>query len=271
MAGWLAATLAMTVAGRELAEALPVFEVLMLRSLIALLILIPIVMLNGGLKGRLSQLKLHGVRNIIHYGGQYAWVSALLLIPLAEVIAIEFTMPLWIAILATAFLGERMYGFKIAALIIGFAGILMIVRPGLTFVPGHMVALAAAMLFGATTTLTKYLTRRDTALTIILMMFAMQTVIGSIPAFLTWVAPAPQLYPWIAVLGLTGTSSHYCLAKAISLADATLVMPMDFLRLPLSVLLGYLVYAEGIDAWSMAGGVMILAANTLNLFKAQRQ
>jgi drug/metabolite transporter (DMT)-like permease len=271
MAGWLSATLAMTIAGRELAEALPVFEVLMLRSLVAVLILTPIVMLNGGLKGRLSQLGLHGIRNIVHYGGQYAWVSALLLIPLAEVIAIEFTMPLWIAILATAFLGERMYGFKIAALIIGFAGVLMIVRPGLTLVPGHLVALAAAMLFAGTMTLTKFITRRDTALTVIFMMFAMQTAIGAVPAFLTWQTPAPELYPWIAVLGLTGTGSHYCLSKAISLADATVVMPMDFLRLPLTALAGYLIYAEGIDTWSIVGALMILAANMINILKARRQ
>lgn len=83
-------------------------------------------------------------RNVVHYAGQYAWFSALLLIPLAEVIAIEFTMPLWIAILAAAFLGERLYGWKIAALIVGFGGVLMIVKPGLTLNVGHVVALAAA-------------------------------------------------------------------------------------------------------------------------------
>ncbi len=271
MAGWLTSTLAMTVAGRELAAALPVFEVLLLRSVIALLILTPIIMLNGGLRGRLAQLRLHGIRNVIHYGGQYAWVSALVLIPLAEVIAIEFTMPLWIAILATAFLGERMYGFKFAALIIGFAGVVMIVKPGLSLQPGHLVALVAALLFAATVSLTKFITRRDTALTVIFMMFGMQSVIGAVPSYLTWVAPLPTAYPWIAVLGLTGTFSHYCLSKAISLADATVVSPMDFLRLPLSALAGYFLYHEGIDIWSVAGAIMILAANTLNLIMAREK
>lgn len=271
MAGWLSATLAMTLAGRQLAGAFPVFEVLMFRSLMAVVILLPFVMWNGGFKGRLSQFRLHILRNIIHYAGQYAWVTALVLIPLAEVIAIEFTMPLWIAILATAFLGERMYGFKIAALVIGFAGVLMIVKPGLAFVPGHLVALFAALMFAGTVSLTKYITRRDTALTVIFLMFAMQSVIGALPAYLTWVAPEPRFYPAIAVLGLTGTFSHYCLSKSLSLADATVVIPMDFLRLPLSALAGYLVYSEGIDAWSVAGGLMILAANTINLIKARNQ
>ena len=134
MSGWLTATLAMTIAARELGHVIPVFELMLFRSVTATLILTPIVMLNGGLRGRLSQLPLHLVRNIVHYGGQYAWLSALMLIPLAEVIAIEFTMPLWIAILATAFLAERMYGTKIAALVFGFAGVIALI--GID--PGHL-------------------------------------------------------------------------------------------------------------------------------------
>ncbi len=271
MAGWLTATLGMTIAGRELAQAVSIFELMMFRSVFATLILIPFVMLNGGIRHRLSQFRLHTLRNVIHYAAQYAWFSALLLIPLAEVIAIEFTMPLWIAMLAVAFLGERMFGFKIAALIIGFAGVLMIVKPGLTLNPGHVVALAAALLFAGSVTLTKFITRRDSALTVIFLMFAIQSVFGAIPAWLTWTTPPLESWKWIAVVATTGTVSHYCLSKAISLADATVVMPMDFLRLPLTALAGFLIYQEGIDAWSIAGAILILAANTINLVKARQQ
>lgn len=270
MAGWLTATLGMTVAGRQLAQEVSVFEVMLFRSVIATIILTPIVMLNGGLKGRLSQLRYHVARNTIHYAGQYLWFSALLLIPLAEVIAIEFTMPLWIAILAAAFLGERLYGWKVAALVVGFGGVLMIVKPGLTLNTGHVIALAAAVLFAVSVTLTKYITRRDTALTVIFFMFTMQTVIGAVPAWLTWTWPPAHALPFVAVVALTGTGSHYCLSKAISLADASVVMPMDFLRLPLSALIGYILYNEGLDAWSFAGGALILVANTINLMKASR-
>jgi drug/metabolite transporter (DMT)-like permease len=269
MAGWLTATLAMTIAGRELGKVVSIFELMLFRSVIATLILTPIVMMNGGLVQRVSQLKLHLLRNTIHYAGQYAWFSALFLIPLAEVIAIEFTMPLWIAILATAFLAERMYGYKIAALVVGFAGVLMIVKPGLSLNPGHLVALTAAVLFACSVTLTKFITRRDTALTVIFMMFAMQSVMGAIPAYMTWTWPPVESWKWIAVIATTGTVSHYCLSKAISLADATVVMPMDFLRLPLTAFAGWLLYSEGIDMWSVAGAVMILAANTINLVKAR--
>lgn len=269
MAGWLLATLGMTLAGRELGKMMPVYEIMMLRSLIAVAILTPIVMMNGGLAGRLSQLRLHVYRNVIHYGGQFAWFTALLLIPLAEAIAIEFTMPLWIAILAAFFLAERIYGAKVAALVIGFGGVLMIVKPGLSLQAGHLVSLAAALLFACSVTLTKFITRRDTALTVIFLMFAIQSVIGAVPAWLTWVTPPAESYVWIAVVGLAGTGSHYCLSKAIALADATIVMPMDFLRLPLTALMGFVLYREGIDAWSIAGAALILVANAINLFMAQ--
>jgi drug/metabolite transporter (DMT)-like permease len=269
MAGWLVATLGMTIAGRELARFVSVYEIMMLRSVIAVIILTPLVMMYGGLRDRLTQFRLHVARNVIHYGGQFAWFTAITMIPLAEAIAIEFTMPLWIAVLASIFLAERLYGAKVAALLIGFAGVMMIVKPGLSLQPGHVVSLAGALLFACSVTLTKFITRRDTALTIIFLMFAMQTVIGAVPAYMTWVWPPVETYHWIAVVGLAGTGSHYCLSKAITLADATIVMPMDFLRLPLTALVGYLAYSEGIDVLSIIGAVMILVANTLNLMTAR--
>jgi len=270
MAGWLLATLGMTIAGRELAQDVSVFVIMMLRSVIATLMLTPIVLMNGGFTGRFSQFRLHLVRNILHYAGQFAWLSALVLIPLAEVIAIEFTMPLWIAVLAASFLGERLTRFKFLALACGFAGVLMIVKPGAAALdPGHGVALAAALLFATTVSMTKFITRRDSALTVIFMMFAIQTVIGAVPAWLAWSWPQPENWIWVAVVALAGTFSHFCLSKAISLADATIVMPMDFLRLPLTALLGWTIYREGIDLYTALGAALILAGNTINLTKAQ--
>jgi drug/metabolite transporter (DMT)-like permease len=270
MAGWLLATLGMTVAGRELAQDVSIFVIIMLRSFIATLILTPIVLMNGGFIGRFGQFRLHLIRTILHYAGQFAWLSALILIPLAEVIAIEFTMPLWIAVLAASFLGERLTRHKFMALACGFAGVLMIVKPGAAALdPGHGVALVAALLFAATVSMTKFITRRDSALTVIFMMFAIQTAIGAVPAYLTWSWPEPQNWIWVAVVALAGTFSHFCLSKAISLADATIVMPMDFLRLPLTALLGWMIYREGIDIYTALGAALILAGNTINLAKAQ--
>ncbi|CAN5451218.1 DMT family transporter [soil metagenome] len=271
MVGWLAATFAMTISARELAHDVPVFVIMILRSVMAVIMLAPFIALNGGLKGRLSQFRLHLVRNFIHYAAQYAWFSALALIAMGQVVAIEFTMPMWIAILAALFLGERLTGPRIFAVILGFAGILFIVKPGVVPVEtGHIVALLAALGFAAAITLTKFITRADSPLTVIFLMFAIQTVIGAVPAWVYWQWPQPQNWVWVVAIGITGTFSHFCLAKAVSLADATLVMPLDFLRVPLTALAGYWLFAERFDATAVVGAVLILGANAINLFGARR-
>lgn len=271
MAGWLLNTLALTVAGRELGHDVPVFVIMILRSLIALAILTPLVLYEGNVRQRFANLRLNIIRNIVHYGAQYAWFSALILIPLAQVVSIEFTMPIWGALIAALFLGETLTRFKVAAIVLGFLGILMIVKPGTSLIDaGHTVALLAAIGFAVSVTLTKVITRKDSALTVIFLMFAIQTVIGAVPAYMTWKWPAPENWIWVAVVGLAGTFSHYCLSKAISLADITIVTPMDFLRVPLTVLVGYWVYQEGFDLYSIIGTVLILGANMLNLFKAKQ-
>jgi drug/metabolite transporter (DMT)-like permease len=271
MAGWLLCTLALTVAGRELGQDVPVFVIMILRSLIAMAVLGPLVLYEGNLRARLTQLPLHIVRNIAHYAAQYSWFTALLLIPLAQVVSIEFTMPIWGALIAVAFLGETLTRYRIAAIGLGFLGILLIVKPGTATVDaGHLVALVAALGFAVSVALTKVLTRKDSALTVIFLMFAIQTVIGAVPAWLTWKWPAPENWIWVAVVGFTGTFSHYCLSKAISLADVTIVTPMDFLRVPLTVLAGYWLYSEGFDLISIIGAALILGANMLNLLKAKQ-
>jgi len=270
MAGWLVTTLAMTVAGRELATVLPVFVVMIMRSGIALILLLPVVFLwYRGDPVRTRRLPWHLARNLIHYAGQYCWFLALALIPIAQVIAIEFTMPLWTALLATAFLGERLSASRIAAVALGLIGIVLIMGPGVaSFSAGQAVALAAAMLLGSAIIITKALTRTDSALTIIFYMFLIQTVIGLPLAISVWTWPPQALWPWVVVVGVAGTFSHFCLAKAISLADATVVVPMDFLRVPLSVLAGWLLYGEGVTVWLALGSTLILAGNAVNLWRA---
>jgi drug/metabolite transporter (DMT)-like permease len=269
MAGWLVTTLAMTLAGRELASVLPVFVVMIMRSGIALLLLSPVVFLwYRGDPIRTRRLPMHLARNLVHFAGQYCWFLALALIPIAQVIAIEFTLPLWTAVLAATFLGEKLNASRIGAVVLGLCGILLIMGPGVgSFSPGQAVALAAAMLLGSAIILTKSLTRTDSALTIIFYMFFIQTMIGLSAAISVWQWP-PSLWPWVVVVGVAGTLSHFCLAKAISLADATVVVPMDFLRVPLSALAGWLIYDEGVNLWLALGSALILAGNAVNLWRA---
>lgn len=267
MAGWLLQMLVITIAGREALRELNVFQVMEFRSVVGAFLLLPLVYRAGGWVGlRTQHLRSHITRNLVHYGAQAGWFFALTLIPLAEVIAIEFTTPIWTAILATAFLGERMNIRRILAVILGLIGVIVIVRPGLgTINAGQIIALFAAIAFGISVVMVKSLTRTDTTLQIIFWMTVVQSIAGFVPAIIVWTWPSAGVWGWLLVVAFCGTFSHYCMARALRYADATIVVPMDFLRVPLTALAGWLIYAERTDLLAVLGAAMILGGNLLNL------
>lgn len=267
MAGWLLQLLVIAIAGREALRELNVFQVMEFRSTIGFVLLLPLVYRAGGLaRLRTRRPFQHIVRNLVHYGAQLGWFLALTLIPLGEVVAIEFTTPIWTAILATAFLGERMNGGKILAVVLGLIGVIVIVRPGLSAVNvGQLIALVAAVAFGISIAMVKSLTRTDTALQIIFWMTVVQSIAGFIPAVAVWTWPSTTAWGWLLIVAFCGTFSHYCMARAMLYADATVVVPMDFLRVPLTATAGWLLYAERMDTLSVLGAVLILGGNLLNL------
>ncbi len=267
MAGWLAAMLTITVAGREVGRELDVFQIMLLRSVLGFVMLWPLVRRSGGFAAmRTSRLGLHVLRNIVHFGAQFGWFAALLLIPVAQVIAIEFTMPIWTALFAVTLLGEHFTRGKLAALVLGLIGVVVIVRPGFAAIePGQLIMIVAAIGFGTSVGMTKLLTRTDSAVAIIFWMIVVQTALGLVPALYVWRWPSLHAWPWILVIGFCGTFSHYCYARAMQHADATVVVPMDFLRVPLAALLAWLVYAERVDLYTALGAALILAGNLLNL------
>jgi drug/metabolite transporter (DMT)-like permease len=271
MAGWLTLMLVIAVAGREATRELAVFQVMEMRSIIGLFLLWPLVHLSGGwavLKSR--RLREHGARNVVHYAAQYAWFAALTMIPLAQVVAIEFTMPIWIILLAAAFLGERITAWKVLAVALGLLGVGLIVRPssaGLS--PGQLVALAAAVGFAVSVTMVKSLTRTDSAVAIIFWMLVVQSLLGLLPALWVWRWPSATAWGWVVLVAFCGTFSHYCMARAMRHAEATVVMPMDYLRVPLTALAGWLIYAERLDLYTVAGTMLILGGNLLNMRRAR--
>ncbi|AID30354.1 drug/metabolite transporter (DMT)-like permease [Mesorhizobium sp. USDA 4775] len=267
MALSISSFLAMSVAGRATTAELNVFQVLELRSVIGFFILLPLVLASGGFSAMRTQRPLaHIARNVVHYTGQAAWLYALTLIPLAVLISIEFTTPIWTAILAVTFLGERLSRPKLAAVVLGLIGVVVIVRPGVNAVdPGHLVVLGAAVCFGISLVLVKSLTRTDSVVRIIFWMLIIQSALGLIPAVYVWRTPSLELWPWILLIAFTGMSSHFCMARALTYADATVISPMDFLRVPLSALVGWLLYKEQIDAFTAGGALLILMGNLLNL------
>ncbi|TIS84749.1 MAG: DMT family transporter, partial [Mesorhizobium sp.] len=154
----------------------------------------------------------------------------------------------------------------LAAIVLGLIGVVVIVRPGVGSVdPGHLVVLGAAVCFGISVVMVKSLTRTDSVVRIIFWMLIIQSVVGLVPALYEWRNPPLQLWPWIVLIAFTGMSSHFCMARALGYADATVISPMDFLRVPLSALIGWLLYSEQIDAFTAGGALLILMGNLLNL------
>jgi drug/metabolite transporter (DMT)-like permease len=273
MAGWLTLMVVIAVAGREATRELSVFQIMLMRSVLGMVLLWPLVHAAGGLSAmRTQRLPQHVARNVVHYAAQYGWFVALTLIPLAQLVSIEFTMPIWSAVLAVFFLGERMNGRKWLAVVLGLVGVAVIVRPSAGSVDaGQLIALACAFGFAISVVLVKSLTRTDAAIAVIFWMLVIQSVIGLVPALLVWQWPSAQTWAWVLVVAFCGTYSHYCFARAMQHADTTVVVPMDFLRVPLTALAGWLVYSEQVDLLTGLGVLLILAGNVLNLFRWPRQ
>ncbi|MBI5264971.1 MAG: DMT family transporter [Bradyrhizobium sp.] len=267
MAGWLSLMLIMPVAGREAMRELNVFQVMEVRSILGLVLLYPMIRRAGGLTAmKTSRLPQHVARNLIHYIAQLGWFLALTLIPIGQVVAIEFTMPIWTAILAVSFLSERMTSWRVAAVVLGLVGVVIIVRPATGEIDwGQLIALGAAIGFGISMVLMKALTRTESALRVLFWMLVVQATAGLLPTLYVWIWPSAHIWVWVIVIALCGTFSHYCLASAMRYADATVVVPMDFLRVPLTATVGWLVYSEGLDTLTVLGAALILFGNLLNL------
>ena len=177
-------------------------------------------------------------------------------------------MPIWTAIFASVFLKERINLQKASAIALGLAGVLVIVRPGLTTVNlGQLIMVIAAVGFAGSVVMMKSLTKTDDVVVIIFWMLVIQSLLGALPAAHFWINPTANAWLWIIAVAFAGTYSHYCMTQAMRFADATTVVPMDFLRVPLSALVGWLIYEEQLDVFTIVGVILILAGNLMNLKK----
>ncbi len=266
MFGAIASFLGMAVAVREIESEISTFELLFIRSLLGLALTATLIAARNPALFRSRRPRLQVARNLVHYVGQFAWVYALGLIPMAMVFAIEFTTPLWVALLAPLLLAERLSRRKLLAVLLGFGGIVLVLRPGaVPLSEGALVMLVGALGFALSLLAVKRLTGHDAPLTIIFYMCWVQALIGLYPALDGWIWPPLADWPWIVVVGLGGLSAHYCMSRAFLHGEVTLVAPVDFLRLPLAMLLGWLLYAENLDPWLLAGTALIVAGNWIGL------
>ncbi|MDE0780582.1 MAG: DMT family transporter [Alphaproteobacteria bacterium] len=272
MTGTLLSFTVMAIAVRELSGEIHSFEIMLFRTIGALIILLPFMLRAGPTVWHTTRLGAQIGRNLVHFAAQLGWITGIGLLSLAEVFAIEFTAPIWASILAILFLGERLNRGRVIALVFGFTGILLILRPGLSVIEfGEFAVLGAAIGFAITLTLTKFLTRTDSPLTILLYMAVVQLPFGIVLAALKWTTPDLLQLFWLLLVGAVGLSAHFCTAKALSLADQTLVVPMDFMRLPLIVLVGWGLYSESTELLVLAGAGLIFLGNYYSIFCENRR
>tara|TARA_R110002049_G_scaffold95848_2_gene235238 strand:- start:1093 stop:1974 length:882 start_codon:yes stop_codon:yes gene_type:complete len=274
MMGAVASFSAMALAGRITYSELSTFELMFYRSAIGLMVVSVLIMRSrrGWAHIRSRHPGLHIQRNIVHFAGQNMWFYAVAVIPFAQVVAFEFTNPIWVALLAPFALGERWTRRRILCVLLGFIGILIVARPGqVTLTLGHLAAAGSALGFALNTIFTKRIMRHDTVLCVLFWMVFLQMLMGlalSLGDGVTW--PSAAVWPWVGLVGVCGLSAHYCLTSALAAAPATVVAPMEFVRLPVMASIGMLAYGEPLEWAVFVGAGLIVAANLLNIMSARR-
>ncbi|WP_411956959.1 DMT family transporter [Paracoccus homiensis] len=275
MMGAVAAFTSMAVAGRAVSLELDTFEIMGFRSLVGIAIVAAVLTLRGmWSRVDLRNRRLHLTRNIAHFTAQNLWFYAIAAVPLAQVFALEFTSPLWVLVLSPMLLGERLTAARAVAALLGFAGIMLVAQPGaapLTWGLGS--AAAAAVGFALTYIFTKKLTAVTQTACILWWMTVTQAVLGLCFAAIDGdiALPSAQAMPWIALIGAAGLTAHFCIASALRVAPATVVMPFDFLRLPVIAVVGLILYDEPVGPMVIAGAALILCGNSLNLRAAAQK
>ena len=264
----------MAVSGRELATNLNTFEIMLFRSIIGFLIVLAI----GYFAKTLAEIKrdrlgLHLFRNLAHFSGQNLWFLAVASIPFSQLFALEFSTPVWVALLAPLFLGEVLTKQRVLAVILGFAGVLIVARPDINqFDFAIVAAVACAICFAGSMMATKKLTSDQSITCILFWLTLMQLAMGLVATVFTGTIAVPEGINifWIVIVGIGGLTAHFCITNALALAPAIVVIPLDFMRLPLISVIGFLAYGEAFDLPILVGAGVIFIAILFNL-KAEKQ
>lgn len=261
----------MAIAARGLSAELSVAAIMFWRGLVGFLIMLPIALATNRPSALITRRPFgHATRNLVHFLGQYGWFYGIVFLPLAQVTALISTVPIMGAILAALFLGEKVGRARAALIGVGFVGVLAILRPGLIPIEiASFVVIGAAGCYAASSIMVKSFTRTESAAVITLYMMLMQTPMALVPAIWGWSWPGLEDIPAIVVVGATGLLAHFAMARGLAIADASVVLPVGYLQLPIMAVIGYLLYMEHPDAWTLAGGALILASNWYNVQREQ--
>ena len=261
---WMSGAAAALTAMAACIRFLPAYSILLLiflRNIINLGLMAPSVLKQGRSIYKTERWGLHAVRNAFLYAGNVAWFYGVTLITLADVAALQFTSPLFTALIAGVILREHIGGHRMIAIIFGFVGALIIIRPGMVPIEtGTLLILLAALLYSGAHVVTKQLSETESGNTVVFYMSVSILIYSAIPAIFVWETPAYADIPAIIGLGITGYATHYCITRSLAAGDASFVIAFDFMRLPLSAILGWFLFSEAIDIWTCLGALTIFIA-----------
>ncbi len=259
------ATLISSISGgmvRELSGQIPTMELVFFRNVIALMVLVPIVWRQGvGLPSR-SQIPVYALRVLFAFGAMVLLFYALARMPIADVYALQYTIPLFTILLAVVVLKQHADIHSWGACLFGFIGTLIVMRPGIVEITlASAAALSTAFMHAGNNTAIKVLARKDNPEVITLWTNIGMLPLALIPTLFLWVTPTLEQWPLVLGIGLVSSLGGYCFTRAVSSADARIVQPFQFSRMIFATAIGWIMFSELPDVWTWVGAAVIFAAS----------
>lgn len=254
---------------RFVSEMLPPFQIAFFRNVFGLAFLLPLLMRSRFAILRTQRIGLHALRGVINIVAMLMFFTALSISPLAKVTALSFTAPIFMAILAVLVLGERFRIYRWLAILFGFLGMLIILRPGLVAIDtGALLVTGSAALWAVAMVLIKILSRTNSSLTIVAYMGIFLGIFSIFPALWVWQPFGLETLGWMVLIGLFGSIAQMSLSQSLKETDPTALMPFDFLKLIWTALIGAWFFGEVPDIYTWIGAAVIFSSG---LFIALRE
>ena len=252
-----------TVTVRYLGTSMNPVQAAFIRYCFGIVLILPLLSRAGVMSLDRDRLGFHALRGLVHGGGVILWFLAMSRIPISEVTALGFTTPIFVTLGAAVFLSERLKPYRVAAVLIGFIGALLILRPGLRVIDiGALAQLGAAPLFACSYLMAKSATRREASSMIVVLLSVFCTLTLALPALLVWRTPTLEELLLLGLTALLATSGHYCMTRALEAAEVSAVQPFTFLQLVWATILGLILFDETPDVWIWIGGAVIVGSAT---------
>ena len=256
---------------RHVSNELHTFEIIHITTIMGMLVLMPWFMRQGLATFRTRRLGLHIVRAVIAEMGLTAWFHSITITPLATAAALSFSAPIFATVLAVLVLGEKVGIARWFAVLLGVAGMLIILRPGLVALElGPFLAVMSALAYAVVLSIIKMLSRTDSSVTILAYVQVLLVPLTFVQALFVWQWPTAEAYMWLLAIGVIGTTSQLILTQALKEAETSVVMPLFFFQLIWLSVIGFIFFSETPSLFAWIGGAMILTSGTFIAYRESK-